>query len=242
MKHLKLVISIILFFYISLSYANDKNSKGDYVVMLHGIARSSSHMKSLAKYLTKEGYEVINIDYPSTDHKFDKLTEIIEKELSNKLTKNKTTHFVSYSLGAVLTRILINKYKPKNLGKVVQLAPPNAGSEVADFLKNNWLYKKIYGPSGEQLVTNQKKIKDMFGKIDYELGIIAGNSTIDPISSFMIIPGPDDGKVSIESTKLEGMKDHIIVSASHTFFPSNKQVKKQTLYFLQNGKFNHKKK
>ena len=96
---------------------------------------------------------------------------------------------------------------------------------------------KIYGPAGQQLTTDQKKIKNLLtDKIDYELGIIAGNFTIDPISS-SIIPGNDDGKVSIESTKLKGMKDHIVVSASHTFFPSNKKVKQQTLSFLKNGQF-----
>ena len=137
-----------------------------------------------------------------------------------------------------MVRALIHKYNYKNLGKVVQLAPPNQGSEVADFIKNFWPYKKIYGPAGQQLITDQSKIKHLFGEVSYELGIIAGNSTIDPISS-AIIPGENDGKVAVERTKLKGMKDHIDVSASHTFFPSNKEVQKQTLYFLKNGNFKH---
>lgn len=216
-----------------------ENPSGDYVVILHGIARSSKHMKKLAKYLKKEGYDVINLDYPSTDYTLEDLTEMVHKDLSNKLSKDKPVHFIGYSMGGILVRTLLNKHKPKNLGRVVQLAPPNNGSEVADALKNNWLYKKIYGPAGQQLITNQDKIKSLLGEVNYELGIIAGNSSIDPISSF-IIPGKDDGKVSIKSTKLKGMKDHIVVSSCHTFFPSNKTVHKQTKHFLEHGEFEEK--
>ncbi len=216
------------------SYANDK---GEYVIILHGIARSKSHMQELADYLSGHNYDVINIDYPSTDHNLEDLVKILKKEISQKITEDKKINFVGYSMGGLIVRIILNEQEYKNMGRVVQLAAPNKGSEISDFLEDNWFYKKIYGPAGQQLTTDQKKIKNLLvDKIDYELGIIAGNFTIDPVSS-SIIPGDDDGKVSIESTKLKGMKDHIIVNASHTFFPSNKIVKQQTLNFLENGEF-----
>lgn len=210
--------------------------KSDYVVILHGIARSSNHMKKLASYLEGNGFNVINLNYPSTTHKIEQLTEIINREIATKVKKDKKLHLVGYSMGGLIVRVLIHKYRYKNLGRVVQLAPPNHGSEVADFVKNFWLYKKIYGPAGQQLITDQEAIKHLFGEVNYELGIIAGNASIDPISS-AIIPGSNDGKVAVERTKLEGMKDHIVIFASHTFFPSNKKVQKQTLCFLQHGKF-----
>ena len=141
-------------------------------------------------------------------------------------------------MGALLIRALIHKYRYKNLGRVVQLAPPNHGSEIADLTKNLWLYKKIFGPAGQQLVTDQKIFKHLFGQVNYDLGIIAGNATLDPIFS-IIIPGPDDGRVGVEKTKLEGMKDHIIIKVSHSFFPYSKKVRKQTLHFLQYGNFLH---
>ncbi|MFT7098872.1 MAG: esterase/lipase [Rickettsiales bacterium] len=210
----------------------------EYVVILHGIARSKSHMQDLADYLSKNNYDVINLDYPSTDHDLEKLTKIIKKDISTKITQDKKVNFVGYSMGGVLVRVILGQQKYKNMGRVVQLAAPNGGSEVSDFVKDWWIYKKIYGPAGQQLTTDQQKIAKLLGKkVDYELGIIAGNFTIDPISS-ALIPGDDDGKVSIESTKLQGMKDHIVISASHTFFPSNKKVQLQTLNFLQNGEFN----
>lgn len=154
------------------------------------------------------------------------------------ISARKVAKSIGYSMGGILVRSLINKYPPEKLGRVVQLAAPNNGSEVSDFLLNNWFYKKIYGLAEQQLTTNNKATKKLLDKVDYVLGVIAGNSTIDPISSY-IIGGDDDGKVSIASTKFEGMKDHIVVSASHTFFPSNTDVHKQTLYFLKNDAFKH---
>ena len=229
------------------SEASESNNKGDFVVILHGIARSNKHMKKLAAYLEENGFEAINLNYPSTKYSIEDLMEIINKEIETKATENKPIHFVGYSMGALMVRALINKYNYKNLGRVVQLAPPNGGSEVADFIKNFWFYKKFYGPAGQQLITDQSVVKNIFGDVNYELGIIAGNFSIDPISSMIIsranakenIKG-NDGKVAVEKTKLEGMKDHIVVSASHTFFPSNKEVLRQTLYFLKNGSFARK--
>lgn len=206
------------------------------VVILHGIKRSSSHMRKLAKFLEQNGYEVFNLDYKSTKFDIETLTIMVEEEIATSINHENKVHYIGYSMGGLLVRALLNKKKPKNLGKVIQLAPPNHGSEVADFFKNNFIYKKLFGPAGSQLVTNFSKIDEICGKVDYELGILAGCKSLDPISS-IILPKGNDGKVSIASTKLDGMKDHVVLSASHLLFPSNKQVHKQVLNFLQNGKF-----
>jgi len=252
MKTTTLLFVAITLFFANIVFANSdsanfgfkeskddfKISDSDYVIILHGIARSSNHMKSLAKILEKSGFSVINLDYPSTSYNLEDLTDIVHQKISTYVASDKKIHFVGYSMGGLFVLALIKKYQYKNLGKVVQLAPPNHGSEIADLLKNFWLYKKIYGPAGQQLITDQSAIKHLFGQVNYNLGIIAGDTAIDPIC-WGIIPNKNDGRVSIESTKLKGMKDHIVVSASHTFFPSNKEVQKQTLHFLKNGNFKH---
>ena len=135
-------------------------------------------------------------------------------------------------MGGLVVRAVLNKYRPENLGRVVQLASPNKGSEVADLLQENWLYQTFFGPAGQQLTTDQAGMDKILGEVDYELGVIAGNSTIDPASSY-VIPGDDDGKVSVKSTRVEGMKAHLIVPASHTFFPSNEIVHRQTAHFFE---------
>ena len=206
------------------------------VLILHGIARSSYHMRKISKFLEKNNYTVYNLDYPSTKLNLQNLIKFIDKFIK-KCPATSTLHCVGYSMGGLLLRLYFNKYKIKNLGKVIQLAPPNNGSEVATFFKNFWLYKKIYGPAGQQLTTNQKDIQDLlYDKLDYPIGVIAGNFCLDPICYFLL-PKPHDGKVSVASTKLPQIKNHTIVKASHSFFPYNKKVHQQTLRFLKTGKF-----
>jgi pimeloyl-ACP methyl ester carboxylesterase len=237
---MRIIFLILSFIFLHVQYVFAENNK-DYVVVLHGIARTNAHTKPVANFLEQQGYEVLNINYPSTKYNLQTLAKMIADDMQKGIKdKDAKVHLVGYSMGGLLTRIIVHKYSPKNLGRIVQLAPPNHGSESADLLKDTWLYKEKYGPAGQQLTTNQSKIEYLFGEVDYELGIIAGNSTIDPISSAMI-PGDDDGRVSVKSTKLKGMKDHIIISASHTYFPDNKKVQKQTAYFLKHGKFWRKK-
>lgn len=250
-KKITIFISIItILFYTSLLSASPIKDKDniniknptehkEIVVIFHGIFRSSWHMRKLARFLRTQGYEVLNHDYPSTRFTLEELMEQTHYQIGDYIKKYDHVHFVGYSMGGLLVRALLNKYKPKNLSNVVLLAPPNNGSEVADFLKNNWLYKKLYGPAGQQLTTNQTQLTDLLGKVDYKVGVIAGSFSIDPISS-LLLEKPHDGKVSVKSTMLPGMTDHIIVSASHTFFPHNKAVHQQTLYFLKNGRFCHK--
>lgn len=216
--------------------ASAEKGNGEQVVILHGIARSSSHMEELAAFLQSEGYAVFNLDYPSTKHPLEELVRITGAKMRARIDPSRPVHFVGYSMGGVLVRAMLNKNRPENLGRVVQLAAPNKGSEVADVLKENWLYENFYGPAGQQLTTDQHGLQNLFGPVTYELGVIAGNASIDPISS-SLIPGEDDGKVSIESTRVPGMKDHLVVRATHTFFPQNTEVHRQTLNFLRDGFF-----
>lgn len=207
------------------------------VVVLHGIARNSDSMETLVEFLVEQSYEVLNIDYPSTDHAMRVLVDIVQHKINaSQQDPAQKIHFVGYSMGSLIVRGILLKYRPHNLGRVVMIGPPNNGSEVADFFKNFFLYKQIYGPAGQELGTDQGDYSELFGTVDYELGIIAGDRSIDPISS-TIIPGADDGKVSVARTRLTGMKDHIVIHTTHTFMMNNKTVLQQMINFLQTGLF-----
>ncbi|MEZ0261527.1 MAG: esterase/lipase family protein [Alphaproteobacteria bacterium] len=213
--------------------------KGDYVVLLHGIGRTAATMTSLQRSLEKHGYTVLNLDYPSRKYTIEALALRLKPKIEefNAGNGNKI-HFVGYSMGGLVIQSFLAKYRPDNLGRVVVMATPNEGSEVADALNARFVYRSFFGPAGGQLTTEHRTAGLEVPEIDYDLGCIAGDRTVDPISSYILINGPDDGKVSVKSaTGVKGAKDHIVVHASHTFINMNSDAIKQTRYFLEHGKF-----
>lgn len=194
-------------------------------------------MAGLAKFLETQSFRVANIDYPSTRYPIEALADIVHRPIEDfARTMDGKLHFVGHSMGGLLIRAYLHKFRPDNLGRTIMLGTPNNGSEVADFIKNMLPYKWFYGPAGQQLVTDQSAFVHHFGKIDYELGIIAGNKSIAPLSSF-IIRKPNDGKVSVDSTRLKGAKGHVILPYNHTFLPLRRQVWEHIAGFIGNGSF-----
>jgi hypothetical protein len=116
------------------------------------------------------------------------------------------------------------------------LGPPNNGSEVADLLKDLAPYRAFFGPAGQQLGTRQSKLLAELPPPHCAVGIIAGNRTITPVSSFFV-PRPNDGKVSVASTKLEGMADHVVLKTSHSLMMLHRGTIDQTIAFLREGRF-----
>lgn len=206
------------------------------VILLHGLARSDRSMKKLDQTLTEAGYLTVNIKYPSTQHPIEVLAKKTINKGLNKCPKHSKIHFVTHSMGGILVRQYLNQYAISNMGRVVMLAPPNKGSHVVDNLSKMPGFKLINGPAGMQLGTKKESIPNMLGSVNFELGIIAGTRSVNPILSLML-PNPDDGKVSVENTKLKGMSDHIQLPVTHTFMINNKTVISQVIYFLKNGFF-----
>jgi len=186
--------------------------------------------------LEGEGYQTVNVSYPSTKHNIAQLAEDAIGDALNQCSMCTTIHFVTHSMGGILVRQYLNAHSVKNLGRVVMLGPPNQGSQVVDTLKNIPGFKMINGPAGMQLGTEDMSIPNTLGPAHFELGVIAGTRSINLILSTML-PKPDDGKVSVENTKLDGMADHIALPVTHPFMMNNKKVIRQVLCFLKNGSF-----
>ena len=238
---LKKIINYVFFDNQSFYEANKDSFIAENVIVLHGITKTNRIMKHLSKSLSEHGFNVYNITYPSTEYTIQELAEFVyNKAYELGLNDRKKTHFVGHSMGGLIIRHFIYKFKPENIGRVVMIGTPNHGSQLTDKFKDWWLYKKDFGTkAGRQIGTDMYGLKNAFGKVDYELGIIAGNKNGNPYFS-KILPNEDDGMVTVESTKLEGMKEHIILKLKHNQLVSNKKSIRQVIYFLRNGYFEKK--
>jgi len=120
--------------------------------------------------------------------------------------------------------------------RVVMLAPPNHGSEVADHVRHWPVYRWWTGRVGQQMGTGKDAIVHRLKPIDAEIGVIAANRSIQPWFS-ALIPGEDDGAVSVAATRLPEMRDFTIVRSSHSLVMFNRRVRRQVLHFLAEGRF-----
>lgn len=215
------------------------NIQASCVILLHGLARTSDSMDVLEKALLKEGFSTVNDGYPSREHPVELLADIAINPAIKKCPTGANISFVTHSLGGILVRQYLSRHKVENLSRVVMLGPPNKGSEVVDKLRRVPGFHFINGDAGMQLGTGAFSVPNTLGAADFDVGIIAGTRSINWILS-ALIPGIDDGKVSIESTKLVGMSDHIEMPVTHPFMMKNEKVISQVVNYLRSGSFEHK--
>jgi len=209
----------------------------DNVVLLHGAGRSWRAMKHMEKALDREGYQVYNLGYPSRQMPIEMLSDFVNAQIRElRLDPQMKIHFVVHSLGGIVLRYLLKHAKPINLGRVVMLAPPNQGAKLADVFARLPFYNWILGPAGMQIGKGPDSVPNCLGPVEYEVGIIAGNRSINPILS-ILIPGADDGRIAVESTKLAGMTDFLVLPCIHPLIMNDKDVIRQSIHFLANGCF-----
>ena len=208
------------------------------VVLLHGLNRSWRAMQPMAEALRAAGFATANVDYPSQAGSVEVLAPMaVETGLQEcRRAGAERVHFVTHSIGGILLRYSHQQDPIPDIGRVVMLAPPNQGSEVIDITRN-WPTSGIFaGEAGLQLGTDADSIPAQLGPVDFELGVIAGTRTMNPVMSAML-PNRDDGKVSVANTKVDGMDDFLVVRNNHHYIINSDVVMHNTAEFLKTGAF-----
>lgn len=212
----------------------------DCVVLLHGIGMQGYVMKRVESALTAQGYRVVNVSYPSRELPFEQLAgEYLPARLrEHDVARAPHLHFVTHSLGSLIVRKFLQDARPANLGRVVMIGPPNHGSTAADEARTYALLRDYLGENLARLGTGEHSIVSTLGPADFDLGIIAGEVPVNPVFG-RVLHGKNDGAVTVESAKLDGMRDFLVVPYSHTVMLWRDAVIQQTLAFLRDGHFRH---
>lgn len=208
------------------------------VVLLHGVAMPALIMRPLAKSLEAAGYRVVNLGYPSRTLPFERIAaDYLPAQLArHNVAPAAKLHFVTHSMGSLVLRLYLRDQRPANLGRVVMLGPPNHGSAAADRAAQHLFFRLGAGRNLVRLGTGPDAITRQLGPADFELGIIAGNRSNNPLFSRWL-GEPSDGAVAVRSTRLEGMRDFLLVPYAHTPMLWQRSVHAQVLAFLRTGRF-----
>ncbi|MCE5272062.1 alpha/beta fold hydrolase [bacterium] len=207
------------------------------VALLHGLGRSRRSMRLLARRLERSGFETRLIGYPSRRLSLEELAARVRLEMLSLTPQDSAPlHAVTHSLGGIILRHIMRDAPLPGFGRAVLLAPPNSGSQMADRLAAFRLARGLWGPVLSQLVTDPQRGPQRLGPAAFGPGVIAGSLSLTPMFS-PLFGGPNDGLVTVESAKVEGMADFLVLPLAHAFIMRNREVAHQCAYFLSHGSF-----
>jgi len=201
------------------------------VVLLHGMGRSRLSMVVLSHRFRQSGYRTFKFPYSQVRPSLDELSEKLISFIKDKVDTPRY-HLVAHSLGNVIIRNAFRKELPPGLGRIVMLAPPNQPAELAKRFRKNLIYRLFTGDSGQKLSEEAFYAELPVPGVDF--GVIAGNK-----GQKISFSEPNDGLVAVEETKLEGMKDFLVLDHAHTFIMNSRDTFEQSKRFLETGSFDH---
>ena len=208
----------------------------DSVVLLHGLGRGPWGLKILEWRLERAGYQVYGLRYDARSASIELAAASVYEQVHDCCAGAARVHFVTHSLGGLVLRSLLSEHLVPNAGRAVLLAPPNGGSQIVDRFADQAWFRLALGPLAPRLGTGPEGIPRSLPPPSIPFGVIAGSRWWNPLGA-VLLPGPHDGTLSVEATRLEGMADHLVVPHSHTFIMNSSRVAEEVQTFLRTGRF-----
>ena len=214
---------------------------GKAVVFVHGIIRSSKSFHKMRARFEQDGYCTFGFDYPSTRVTIPEAAEYLHQCLSS-LEGVEEINLVVHSMGGLVVRTYLMEHQDPRIRRMVMIGVPNLGAHMADHLQKNLLFRTIFGPAGQQLVSSdgcrdgESAFIASLPVPEFEFGIIAGSRGTDTGYN-PLIPGDDDGTVNIECTKLPGAADFTTVRGLHSFLMNTDEAVESAVRFVETGRF-----
>lgn len=211
------------------------------VVLVHGLGRTSRAMWPLARAARARGLRVVAIDYRSRRGGIASHAAALALQLHERAPEG-PLWFVTHSLGGIVLRYAVahGMLAAARVERAVLLAPPNQGSEIADFWWDRpWpglVGRRLMGPSLGELRTSPEATVMQLPPVGFPCGVIAGTRSLTRLSS-RFIDGPNDGKVAVRRAAVAGMRELLELPATHTFILAMPSVIAQTFHFLEHGRF-----
>ncbi|MDX2050219.1 MAG: hypothetical protein SFT93_03490 [Rickettsiaceae bacterium] len=233
---------IILLLFV-LSSSSSHSSASECVVFIHGYAKGGFCFVKLKNFFEENGFRAIVPEYPALQNQYN-ITELAETfvvpNLKKEITNCRKVHFVGFSLGGVITRYILDKHRPDNLGRVVFIASPSCGY---DFLRQDLLgffLRKTLGPVIDDLKNNSTFFERIKKPSDYEFGIISGCVSLNPFSFSHRNKCLTDGIVFYKNIQIQGAMDYVTINSSHLHILYNVATMEECYSFITTGKFRYK--
>jgi pimeloyl-ACP methyl ester carboxylesterase len=208
---------------------------GHAIIYLHGIGRTSRSMAPIRRAMPEDGFTHVMFEYPSTRIPLKQSATYLNSVIQS-LTDVDRISFVVHSMGGLVVRQYLKEHGYDRIHRLVMLGTPNKGAELADMLKSNFAFRTIFGPAGQELVTDEVGTIRSLPTPTCEFAVVAGGRN-DGKGFNPLLPGDDDGTVTVESARLEGAADFLLVPKVHSFLMSDPTVIEAVRHFLDHGRF-----
>ena len=197
------------------------------LVLLHGLWMPGLAMHWLASRLGADGFAPEVFSYASVadgpDNAVPRLVELLRRDDAD---------IVAHSLGGLIALQALCDAPDLPVRRVVCLGSPLRGSGAAAGLMRFPLSTLMLGRSADLLRQGfacwrgRAEVGVVAGRVPHGLGALFGHFDAD-----------HDGTVAVSETRLEGLADHVVISASHSGLLFSAEAAAQASAFLRDGHF-----